>query len=98
MSERGAPSEPHASSAASPKQVGLQVDPMRMAPPPPSSTPMVVSSMEALWHSKLQGQSFSVEEMLERGMLSVANDSPASSSPACSRSPRHLPSIVSLTC
>lgn len=98
VNEEGASSEPRASAAAAPKQVGLRLDPMRLAPPPPGSTPMVVSNLEALWHSKLQGQSFSVEEMIERGMLNLGNDSPASSSPACSRSPRRLPNIVSLAC
>ncbi|BDA49260.1 probable selenocysteine insertion sequence-binding protein 2-like at C-terminar half [Coccomyxa sp. Obi] len=95
VGEQGAPSELRASAAAAPKQVGHPVDPMRMAPPPPGSTPMVVSTLEALWHSKLQGQSYSVEEMIEKGMLSMGNDSPASSSPAYSRSPRRLPDIGS---
>ena len=64
---------------------------------------MVVSDMEAQWHAKLQGQSFSVEEMIERGMLYAGDnfgaDSQASSSPACSRSPRKHPlATVSLAC
>ena len=98
VNEEGASSEARASAAPASKQVGLWIDPMRMAPPPPGSTPMVVSGMEALWHSKLQGQSFSVDEMLERGMLNLGNDSPANSSPAYSRSPPRLPNTVSLAC
>ncbi|EIE24823.1 hypothetical protein COCSUDRAFT_46959 [Coccomyxa subellipsoidea C-169] len=82
----GATGEPAATAAAAAsKQVGPQ-DPLRRAPPPPGSTPMVVSDMEAQWRARLQGQSFSVEEMIEQGLLfagdNLGADSPASSCPA----------------
>lgn len=101
MGAHGATSEPAATAATgASKQVGPQ-DPLRRAPPPPGSTPMVVSDMEAQWRARLQGQSFSVEEMIEQGLLfagdNLGADSPASSCPA-SPSRCAAADTVSLAC
>lgn len=98
--------EPAANAAAAAAEQVGPPDLMRKPPLPvaPGSTPMMVSTMEARWRSKLQGQSFSVEEMIERGMIggeaSVGgnNDSPASSYHAYSGSPRRALDTVSLVC
>lgn len=72
-----APAEQKA--AQDPQAPALQASAVK-APP---SQPMVTKHLEDTWHAHLQGQFFTVEEMLEQGMV-AGDESPTSRTQASS--------------